>query len=84
MFFRCEGKLTNDNEGRCDRLGYDIYAESLAKSLHESPAPMTVGIFGSWGVGKTFMANRVQGMAEDQLLLNRPSIQQNIVLCQIY
>jgi Cdc6-like AAA superfamily ATPase len=44
-----------------DRLGFHLYIESFA-DLIESPytqLPLTVGIFGSWGMGKSFLLEHV-------------------------
>ena len=45
-----------------DRLGFDRYAAVLARRIidPEEPTPMTIGIHGPWGSGKTSMIRLIQ------------------------
>ena len=36
-----------------DRFGFQDYAEVLAGRILEAGTPLTIGLFGSWGSGKT-------------------------------
>ncbi|KAI8487489.1 KAP P-loop domain [Branchiostoma belcheri] len=40
-----------------DPLGYDVYARSIAEIVTDerTEMPLTVGIYGGWGMGKTFL-----------------------------
>lgn len=39
-----------------DLFGHHAYTEALAKAVLAARAPFTIGVFGSWGVGKTTIA----------------------------
>ncbi|XP_077968890.1 uncharacterized protein LOC120344859 isoform X1 [Styela clava] len=65
------GKLLNDNDTGVDQLGYLVYAQALAKLLHSCRPPLTVGIFGPWGIGKTFLLKHVQGLLRKYELQQR-------------
>jgi len=47
--------------GETDSLGIDRYAMALASFIRECQTPMTVGIQGDWGSGKTSLMNLVEG-----------------------
>lgn len=44
-----------------DFLGIDRYAQALAEFIRECQTPMTIGIQGDWGSGKTSLMNLVEG-----------------------
>ncbi|HET7234254.1 MAG TPA: P-loop NTPase fold protein [Longimicrobium sp.] len=51
----------NDRVAREDQLGFDHYVQAFA-DLIESPQtqpPLTIGIFGSWGMGKSFLLKHI-------------------------
>ena len=39
--------------GRSDNLGFGPAAEVLARAAVHTESPMTIGVFGNWGTGKT-------------------------------
>lgn len=47
--------MLSDKETTIDALGFDPYINSLSELITESEGitPFTIGIFGSWGMGKT-------------------------------
>jgi predicted KAP-like P-loop ATPase len=55
----------SDRETAQDCLGYRAYVEVLAKiCTHADLAPLTLGIFGPWGSGKTSLMQMVQAQIE--------------------
>jgi formylglycine-generating enzyme required for sulfatase activity len=48
-----------------DQLGFEGYSRSLVKVVWESDTPITVGIFGTWGSGKTSLMRMVQKDLEE-------------------
>jgi len=58
----------NDEVDGIDRLNYTDYVEILAElagSKHVHP-PLTIGIFGRWGTGKTFILNKIKARLEER------------------
>jgi len=55
-----------------DLLGFNEYAKGLAEILSTPPIPLTVGIYGQWGEGKTSFAcllrHHLQSVAHEQPL----------------
>ncbi|NMG22543.1 P-loop NTPase fold protein [Brasilonema bromeliae] len=52
---------SNDLVGDRDQLGFDCYVKAFADII-ESPntkPPLTIGIFGSWGTGKSFLLDHI-------------------------
>ena len=52
----------NDRVGDSDQLGFEPYVLALADlitSPHSRP-PLTIGIFGSWGIGKSFLLKAIE------------------------
>ena len=47
----------NDKERNLDHLNLLPYAEALTKFIETADTPMTVGLQGDWGSGKTSMLN---------------------------
>jgi formylglycine-generating enzyme required for sulfatase activity len=43
-----------------DQLGFEDYRNSLVKVIWEADTPITIGIFGTWGSGKTSLMRMVQ------------------------
>ena len=53
-----------DKTKDADRLGMSKYAQALANFVSNCQTPMTVGIQGEWGSGKTSLMNMVLGLIE--------------------
>ena len=51
----------NDKERSLDHLNLLPYAEALTKFIETADTPMTVGLQGDWGSGKTSMLNMLRG-----------------------
>jgi KAP family P-loop domain len=52
----------NDAVGEIDQLGFQAYVDAFADliaSPHTQP-PLTIGIFGSWGMGKSFLLEHIE------------------------
>jgi KAP family P-loop domain/CHAT domain len=57
------GGANNDSVGDEDQLGFQLYVDAFAdliSSPHTMP-PLTIGIFGSWGMGKSFLLEHIEG-----------------------
>ncbi len=52
----------NDRPEGKDQLGYDDYARAFARVLDNADTitPLTIGIYGSWGMGKSFIMKRLR------------------------
>jgi hypothetical protein len=50
-----------------DAFGHRDYAQAVAQTLTEAPAPFTVGIFGPWGVGKSTIIGEVRRRLPDRV-----------------
>lgn len=50
-----------------DEFGHRDYAQAVAQTLTEAPAPFTVGIFGPWGVGKSTIIGEVRRRLPDRV-----------------
>jgi hypothetical protein len=58
----------NDTVADIDQLGFDVYVEAFADlimSEHTKP-PLTIGIFGSWGMGKSFLLDHIRRTVEER------------------
>ena len=70
------GTLTgagNDTVGKVDQLGFTTYVQAFADlitSPHTQP-PLTIGIFGSWGMGKSFLLEHIE--QRDRRAASRPT-----------
>jgi uncharacterized protein YraI len=55
-------KTDSDRPSGMDRLKYSRYAESFAKIIlnHETSTPLTIGIYGQWGQGKSFLMGKIK------------------------
>lgn len=61
----CSTEMWSDRETTDDCLGFSSYVESLADvCLEPEIAPLTVGIFGSWGSGKTSLMRMLRAHIE--------------------
>lgn len=61
--------VINDQPFGADRLKYDDYAKAFAQVLtsDETSTPLTIGIYGSWGMGKSFLMRRIRELITDRL-----------------
>ncbi|MBI5081822.1 MAG: hypothetical protein HZB17_11025, partial [Chloroflexi bacterium] len=52
----------NDRPVGEDKLGYDDYAKAFAQVLAnpDTKTPLTIGIYGSWGMGKSFLMEKIK------------------------
>jgi len=58
--------ILNDNETRVDLLNNEAIALTIIKLLREHPdKPITVGVHGDWGVGKSSILEMIEGGFED-------------------
>jgi len=63
----------DSDERALDRLNLHSYADALKEFIHTCDTPMTVGLQGDWGSGKTSMMNMLRGDENhpDSGLLNK-------------
>ncbi len=54
----------NDAARKADTLNLIPYAEALRDFIHECETPLTIGIQGDWGVGRTTLMNMLRGSDE--------------------
>lgn len=45
---------------KTSELGFESYSEILSDAATNTPGPFTIGVFGSWGTGKTSLMRRVR------------------------
>ncbi len=58
-----------------DKLGTGKYAETLARFIKNCDTPMTIGIQGEWGSGKTSLLNMIkEDLEEENRVFNRKTI----------
>ena len=55
------GLANGSEERKHDTLNLLPYAEALRDFIHECETPMTIGIQGEWGIGKTSLMNMLRG-----------------------
>lgn len=59
--------MLNDNETQTDLLSYEPIAATIAALLTEEPhVPMTIGVHGDWGAGKSSILEMVARTMKDQ------------------
>jgi hypothetical protein len=64
----------NDSIAVEDQLGFAHYVDAFAQ-LIDSPdtkPPLTIGIYGSWGMGKSFLLKNIEWKLQDGEFKNRP------------
>jgi Cdc6-like AAA superfamily ATPase len=69
------GGAGNDRVAREDQLGFKHYVHAFAQ-LIDSPytqPPVTVGIYGSWGTGKSFLLQTIEARLKDEEFQDRPN-----------
>ena len=58
------GKSQNDRPTEDDQLGFRAYKDSLVTVIRRADTPVTVGIFGPWGSGKTSLMRMMKNDLE--------------------
>jgi uncharacterized protein YgiM (DUF1202 family) len=55
-------RTDSDHPSGPDRLNYTKYAQAFAKIIlnHETSTPLTIGIYGQWGQGKSFLMGKIK------------------------
>lgn len=56
----------NDAARKADTLNLIPYAEALRDFIHECETPLTIGIQGDWGIGRTSLMNMLRGSGEGE------------------
>lgn len=61
-------KTDSDRPSGSDKLNYSKYADAFAKVIlnHETNTPLTVGIYGQWGQGKSFLMGKIREALDNQ------------------
>ena len=54
----------NDAARKTDTLNLIPYAEALRDFIHQCETPLTIGIQGDWGIGRTTLMNMLRGSVE--------------------
>jgi len=55
-----------DEARKADTLNLLPYAEALRDFIHDCESPMTIGIQGDWGIGRTSLMNMLRGGGDGQ------------------
>jgi hypothetical protein len=55
-----------DEARKADTLNLLPYAEALRDFIHECESPMTIGIQGEWGIGRTSLMNMLRGSGDGE------------------
>ncbi|HNZ02356.1 MAG TPA: SUMF1/EgtB/PvdO family nonheme iron enzyme [Anaerolineaceae bacterium] len=53
-------QFLSDYRSRQDQLDYDLFRPALLDIILNAPTPLTLGIFGSWGTGKTSLMEQLK------------------------
>ena len=56
-----------------DHFGYGDFAQMLARLAADADTPLTIGIFGKWGTGKTSLLSLLHERLTDQEFRHRPT-----------
>ncbi|MEL7568471.1 MAG: P-loop NTPase fold protein [Dehalobacterium sp.] len=53
--------MWNDREPSIDFIGHSIIADSIKELIYDDDlSPLTIGVFGDWGVGKSSVLKMVE------------------------
>lgn len=52
--------IVNDQPTETDALDFTPYVETLADIIQTGNTPLTIGVFGGWGSGKTSLMKMVR------------------------
>jgi len=63
--FSVDQPISSNADDRDDTLKRGMYAETFARLASGCGTPMVVGLYGTWGVGKTSLMRQIQGILED-------------------
>ena len=55
----------NDEARKADTLNLLPYAEAMRDFIHECESPISIGIQGDWGIGRTTLMNMLRGSRDD-------------------
>ena len=58
--------INNLDGSRSDLLGTESYAQALAKFAMECETPLTIGVQGEWGSGKTSLLNMIEEIIQNK------------------
>ena len=75
VFVGSLGGAANDGVTVEDQLGFAHYVQAFAE-LIDSPytvPPITIGIYGAWGMGKTFLLRNIAARLQDEAFRKRPN-----------
>jgi hypothetical protein len=56
----------NDQWTTEDQLGRTAYAHAIAKVVEQCKPPLVVGVYGTWGIGKTSLMKLVEGVLAER------------------
>jgi hypothetical protein len=62
-------KAKTDSIGGQDRLGFAQYVQAFVRLIDDTDPPLTIGIYGAWGSGKSFLMDKI---AQELRGLSRP------------
>lgn len=59
--------LSEDSEkgGDTDAFNHNAYASALFRVLHDNKPPLSIGLFGAWGIGKSTVLNLLSKKIRD-------------------
>jgi tRNA A37 threonylcarbamoyladenosine biosynthesis protein TsaE len=71
----------NDQETATDLLYYEAIAKTVVNLIRKTPdAPVTIGVHGDWGAGKSSVLKMLESAFEDDDRCREPSWLENIEL----
>jgi energy-coupling factor transporter ATP-binding protein EcfA2 len=57
-----------------DAFDHKSYARALLDAIERNPSPLTIGLFGPWGIGKSTIVNLLLGLVPDSIKPLRPVV----------